>query len=185
MEEIITHHTKLQDRDLLLRPLVAEDFPLLFRWNSDREVLYFSEGADAEPYTEADIAHIYSTVAASGLCFIVEIEGRPIGECWLRSMKTPFSGGLAAFSDCRRIDLMIGEKEFWGKGYGTRIIGLLCAFAFENTSCSHVFSGSIFDYNQRSIRAFEKNGFRLFKTVECGTGLVQKVFFKGKLNKTF
>ncbi len=34
--------------------------------------------------------------------------------------------------DCRRIDLLIGEKEFWGRGIGTCVIRLLTEFGFES-----------------------------------------------------
>lgn len=54
---------------------------------------------------------------------------------------------------------MIGEKEHWGKGWGTRIIGLLTRFAFEVCGVDILYEPEIADYNPRSRRAFEKNGY--------------------------
>ena len=36
--------------------------------------------------------------------------------------------------DCRRIDLMIGEKQLWGRGIGTEVIRMLTEFGFEKAA---------------------------------------------------
>ena len=62
--------------------------------------------------------------------------------------------------DVRRIDMCIGEKEFWGKGIGTILVRMLVKFAFEKEGVDvlHCFCE---DYNVRSRRVWEKNGFSL------------------------
>ena len=68
-------------------------------------------------------------------------------------------------TDVRRIDMSIGEKAYWGKGIGTIFIGMLVKYAFENKSVDvlHCLSE---DYNIRSRRVWEKNGFSLILTEE-------------------
>ena len=111
----------------------------------------------------------------------------PIGECRIRPMASPFSEPLKSSTDCRRIDIVLGEKDSWGKKYGSRAIGFLCRFAFENTSCTHVFACDIFDYNVAAVKAFENNGFKTYRTVPAASdedpGLI--TLFKAKLNKIF
>lgn len=186
MSVIRSHSTSFRDGDLLLRPLTDADLPLLARWNADPEVLHFSEG-DVEPYTEEDVASVYGTVSRTADCFLIEAEEMPIGECWIRPMRSPFPEPLRNSTDCRRIDIMIGEPSFWGKGYGSRAIGLLCCYALENTSCTHLFACGILDYNERCRKAFEKNGFRLYKELPALSDDQpgQLTLFKGKLNKIF
>jgi len=60
--------------------------------------------------------------------------------------------------DVRSIDLCIGEKEYWNKGIGTRMIGMMVAFTFdgEQVDVLHCFCE---DYNVRSRRMWEKHGF--------------------------
>lgn len=60
--------------------------------------------------------------------------------------------------DVRRIDMSIGEKEYWGKGIGTCFIGMMVDFAFygEHVDVLHCFCE---DYNVRSCRMWEKHGF--------------------------
>jgi len=57
--------------------------------------------------------------------------------------------------------MMIGEKCYWNRGIGTSLIKMLVEFAFEyeNVDVLHVI---VSDYNVRSQRVFEKNGFTLF-----------------------
>ncbi|MCB0111751.1 MAG: GNAT family N-acetyltransferase, partial [Caldilineaceae bacterium] len=91
--------------------------------------------------------------------------GQPIGECWLQEMNLARIRCTYPAQDCRRIDLMIGEKALWGQGLGTEIIGLLCHFAFTQVGVDAVFGCDIADYNPRSLRAFQRNGFSIVNTL--------------------
>lgn len=66
-------------------------------------------------------------------------------------------------TDIRRIDMTIGEKAFWGKGIGTLFVGMLVKYAFE-CECVDVLHCFCEDYNFRSRRVWEKNGFLLVLT---------------------
>jgi len=57
------------------------------------------------------------------------------------------------------IGLGIGEREFWGKGYGTDMLGLILQYAFNEINLKRVSLG-VFEYNPRAIRTYEKAGFR-------------------------
>lgn len=187
MPFIRSHTLTLTDGIVTLRPMTDEDLPLLYRWNGDEDVLHFSEG-DVEPYTPEEVDSIYQSLSKKADCFIVEAEdGTPIGECRLQPMKAPFPPPLGNSADCRRVDIVIGEKDYWGKEYGSRAIGLLCRQVFERTSCSHLFSCGILDYNERCRKAFEKNGFKLFESIPADGDDVpgQMTLFKGSINKIF
>jgi len=54
----------------------------------------------------------------------------------------------------------IGEREFWGKGYGTDAMQLLLRYAFTELNLRRV-SLTVFDFNERALRSYEKAGFRL------------------------
>ncbi|MCL2408686.1 MAG: GNAT family N-acetyltransferase [Oscillospiraceae bacterium] len=158
----ITLHGSTGEHDITLRPLCDEHLPLLYKWNADPEVLYWCEGEDVQE-NDADTVHIiYGNVSQAAFCFLVEVDGYPIGGCWLQKMNMKsILERYPSNADVRRIDMMIGEKDYWNRGIGATFIGMLVEFAFsvENVDVLHVFS---FDYNVRSQRVFEKNGFRLF-----------------------
>lgn len=63
--------------------------------------------------------------------------------------------------DCRRIDLMIGEKEYWSRGIGTVAISLLTGYAFIDENADIIYNPDIADYNIRSLRAFQNAGYRI------------------------
>lgn len=142
-----------------LTPLTDQHLPLLYRWNSDPEVLYWCEEEDVTCNDRETVRLIYGSVSQHAFCFLIEADGMPIGECWLQEMNLPYiRDRYPAGTDVRRIDMMIGEKDWWNRGIGTEVIRLLCVFAFQQ---EHVQILSCFcdDYNLRSRRAFEKNGF--------------------------
>lgn len=74
--------------------------------------------------------------------------------------------GTATLSEINRnhgrgvVGLMIGEKEYWDKGYGTEIIKLVVDYAFKRLGLHKVMAGVI-DGNQASIKAFQKAGFEI------------------------
>ncbi|MBE0696624.1 MAG: GNAT family N-acetyltransferase [Anaerolineaceae bacterium] len=47
--QLSTHPITLPGRLVTLRPMSEADWPVLLRWNSDPEVLYYSAGDDNEP----------------------------------------------------------------------------------------------------------------------------------------
>jgi RimJ/RimL family protein N-acetyltransferase len=52
----------------------------------------------------------------------------------------------------------LGEREYWGKGYGSDAMSILLHYAFEELNL-HRLSLSVFEYNSRAIRSYEKAGF--------------------------
>jgi RimJ/RimL family protein N-acetyltransferase len=57
------------------------------------------------------------------------------------------------------VGLGIGETEYWSKGYGTDVMNILLRFAFSEINLRRI-SLSVFEYNPRAIRSYEKAGFR-------------------------
>ena len=57
------------------------------------------------------------------------------------------------------VGLGIGETEYWSKGYGTDVMNILLRFAFTEINLRRV-SLTVFEYNPRAIRSYEKAGFR-------------------------
>ncbi len=57
------------------------------------------------------------------------------------------------------VGLGIGETEYWSKGYGTDVMNVLLRFAFTEINLRRV-TLTVFEYNPRAIRSYEKAGFR-------------------------
>ena len=168
---------------IVLRPLSDKDLPYLYKWNSDPEVLYWKEGENVESYPIEVVHQIYGGISQNNYCFAIEVNGKIIGECWLQKMNLPKVKSMYdSETDVRRIDMSIGEKEYWGKGIGTLFIGVLVKFAFE---CEHIDVLHCFceDYNIRSRRVWEKNGFKLVLTEEIPEPHKGKLQYHWRLTK--
>jgi len=55
--------------------------------------------------------------------------------------------------------MAIGEKEFWGKGYGTETTALLLEYGFRNLGLHNIML-RVFANNEAAIRAYQRAGFR-------------------------
>ena len=96
-------------------------------------------------------------VAAGRLHFFTILErasGDAIGSCDVR----PDEDGSRAM-----VGLWIGEP-YQGKGLGSAVIGELARYAFEVLDVARV-EADVFVGNMRSRRAFERNGFKLLRTI--------------------
>ena len=58
------------------------------------------------------------------------------------------------------LGIMIGEKEFWGKGYGSDALREVLRISFEKMNLNRVYL-RVFENNSRAIRAYEKCGFHI------------------------
>ena len=154
-----THPVYLHTPRLHLRPMTDADWDILLRWNQDPDVLYYADGAEVTAYTLDQIKRIYGGISQAAFCFIAELDSQPIAEAWLQAMNLSRIIEAHPGCDCRRIDLSIGEKQYWNKGLGTEIIRALVDFGFAEEKADFIFACDIADYNSRSRAAFAKVGF--------------------------
>lgn len=163
------HGVVLRGHRVLLRPMTEDDWDYLLKWNNDPDVMELADQGEFREVELSDIQAIYRWISTHAHCFIIEVDGRPIGECWLQQMNLKRIVDQFPGEDIRRIDLAIGEKELWGKGYGTETIGLLVNFGFSNEKTAAIFAIVSSD-NSRSLRAFQKCGFKRHDLVQFEDG---------------
>ncbi|MBN2146051.1 MAG: GNAT family N-acetyltransferase [Anaerolineales bacterium] len=56
------------------------------------------------------------------------------------------------------LGIMIGDKTFWNRGYGTEAVRLLVKHGFQTLNLHRIFL-RVFETNPRAIRSYEKAGF--------------------------
>ncbi len=78
-------------------------------------------------------------------------EKQLIGNCGVHRLDWKNRSGL--------FGIVIGDKNYWNKGYGTDATRTLLRFAFEQLGLNRV-ELEVYDFNPRAIRAYEKAGFR-------------------------
>ncbi len=138
---------------IYLRPIEPEDLPLIQRWINDPEIRIL-EG-EVLPTSISDekewLENLYKDKSKVWFVVALKDNDKMIGT----------GGFLRIYYIWRNADLsiMIGEKEEWGKGYGTEAIRLLLNYGFEALNF-HRISLGVFDFNKRAIRAYKKAGFK-------------------------
>lgn len=53
----------------------------------------------------------------------------------------------------------LGERQYWGQGYGSDALEILLRYAFRELGLRRV-SLTVFEYNPRAIHTYEKAGFQ-------------------------
>jgi len=138
---------------LYLRPIEAEDLPFIRQWANDPDVRRLT--GEALPMSKAGADEFLERVRQDKerVWFVVVLKenDRVIGE----------AGLLRMFHPWRNTDLsiIIGDKEAWGKGYGTQAILLLLDYAFGYLGFHRVSVGVV-GFNERALRFYEKVGFK-------------------------
>ena len=68
------HSYTLSNRegDLVLRPLTDVHLPLLYKWNSDPKVVYWSDDGNDTSFDKETVRAIYSHVSKNALHFLIE-----------------------------------------------------------------------------------------------------------------
>jgi len=157
--------TLTSDGGVRLRGLRAEDAdgPYL-RWMNDPEVTRFLESR-FYPATPDGLRRFLASATADGKSVpfaIVTTDGdRHIGNIKI--------GGIDWIHRAADVGLLIGEKDCWGKGYGTSAIRLATQYAFDVLNLRRAFAG-IYAPNTGCIRAFEKAGY-------CREGVKRRHYF--------
>jgi len=65
------------------------------------------------------------------------------------------------------LGIMIGNKEYWGLGYGTDIVNTLLRYLFEVVGLEKVYLHTL-AWNYRAQASFRKSGFRSVRSVRRG-----------------
>jgi RimJ/RimL family protein N-acetyltransferase len=135
-----------------LRALDEDDLELWWRWCNDWEVGRWMINRYPSPKSDErdDIREMMKSEPDHKVFAIETHEGDLIGGCDLTHI---------SWEDRRaQLGLAIGEKGYWGKGYGTDATWTLVRFGFEEMNLNRV---QLFVYadNVRAIRCYEKLGF--------------------------
>jgi RimJ/RimL family protein N-acetyltransferase len=136
-----------------LRPQEKEDLPDIQKWANDPQIRPLTgevrpmSATGAEEWSERvrnDRDRVWFVVA-------LKENDQLIGE----------AGLLRMFPDWRTTDLslILGEKDAWGKGYGTEAILLLLDYAFGFLNFHRVSVGVV-GFNERAIHFYKKVGFK-------------------------
>jgi RimJ/RimL family protein N-acetyltransferase len=150
---IISKHEPLVSRRVILRPFSRDDLPFVQKWFNDAEVRKLTGEVAPMDSVEAEKFFESLRVDKNRLWFAVILKrgNRVVGEAGLLRMFKPWR--------CTDMSVVIGEKDAWGKGYGTEAGHLLLDYAFERLGFHRVSVGVV-GFNRRALRFWRGLGFR-------------------------
>jgi aminoglycoside 6'-N-acetyltransferase len=181
---------------ITFRRLARTDLATLRRWLNTPHVYEWwgrrggpgsLGGAGAAAATEAEVEAKYGpTIDQGGTTqrYVVECDGDPVGLIQWYHLRD-FADYARAISEdptcCAGLDVFIGEADFIGRGLGSQAIQqFVTTIVFQQPDVARAITGPA-KTNSRSIRAFEKAGFRLarFATI-AGEPTPEAVLVRGK-----
>ena len=145
-----------QGKKVRLRAFDNSDLMACLSFSNDYSVMRGASGAILYPSTVDDEARAMgqNTSYTSGeYQFAVETlaEGRFIGKCGFTRVN--WKNRVAELA------ILIGDKDYRGKGYGADAIQILCRFGFEEMNL-HKIKALVFDFNVAALKCYQKCGFQ-------------------------
>lgn len=143
----------LKGDKVVLRAIEDEDLPAFARWANDLEVELLGGG---DPPTPQSVAHVRSEherrdkESSDNVNFAIEADGKLIGMVGLFRTDT-----TARTSE---LGIVIGEREYWGRGYGQDAIRTVVDYAFRHRNYQRVWL-TVTDSNARALNAYKRCGF--------------------------
>ncbi|MDR0301163.1 MAG: GNAT family N-acetyltransferase [Treponema sp.] len=147
------YYKKLVGKKCYLSPIDLNDAEKFTEWLNDLEVttnlgpLYsgiINVEGEKEILKDLSQKHNYS---------IIDIETNElIGNCGFLEIDN--------VNQIAEIGIFIGNKKFWGKGYGTEALVLLIDYGFKALNLHNILL-KVFSFNERAMKCYEKVGFKI------------------------
>ena len=179
---IISGAKMIVGEKVILRAIEPSDVRQLWEWTQDEELMRLRD-FPAPPTSLAAAQKEYEE-SLGGCCnclrlAVTTVSGELIGESALRSVDQRV--GSADFT------IAIGNKTYWGQGYGTDATRALAKYAFEQMHL-HRITLYVHASNTRAIRVYEKCGFKhegRLRQAEYLDGEYSDVLVMGLLREDF
>ena len=140
---------------IYLRALSPRDLKSGYlKWINDREINRFLM-AGIMPTTMAKLKHYYETIKGSKkdimFAIVVKKNDKYIGNIKI--------GGIDWVNRHAHCGRLIGEKRYWGKGYGTEALRLAMDYAFNTLNLNRLYNVILKD-NIAAIKSCQKLGMK-------------------------
>jgi RimJ/RimL family protein N-acetyltransferase len=142
----------LEGKLVRLRALTPEDYPRLNEFKNDVEVELLGGGDPPHPVSLARTTEFFDELAKKRdeLGFAIEADGVFIGDCGLFHINRV--AGTA------EVGIGIGDRSYWGKGYGREAMALLVDYGFRLQNLRKIWLETHAS-NERAIRSYRAVGF--------------------------
>ncbi len=148
----------LSGKKVSLRPMKPQEVKLIYKWANNPDVIpyWYKKRMSLKQIKEDWKPHYFSDkIPQWGRCFAIQVEGKPLGMINYNK--------IDKLNKKVEIDIIIGEKKNWNKGYGTDAVKTLINYLFKEFKLNEIWIAP-HTTNPRAIRAYEKAGFKKILT---------------------
>lgn len=149
---------RVRGRKVVLRQKTIADAERDYAWRCDPELARYDATRPLRISFEdfvADYEEDLRRASAHGQRFAIEtLDGRHIGNCMYY--------GANYHRQEAELGILIGDRDYWGRGYGTDSIRTLLRYIFQCTSLNRIYLRTL-DWNVRAQRSFAHCGFHEFR----------------------
>jgi RimJ/RimL family protein N-acetyltransferase len=139
---------------VVLREKRFSDADSDYAWRCDAELARYDATAplklSVKEYTLYYIEQLKHPRENSSWFAIDSLDGKHIGNCMYYDVE---EGRKQA-----KIGIIIGDRDYWGRGYGAEAVNLLVDYIFEKTNLERLYLDTL-EWNARAQRCFQKCGF--------------------------
>ena len=142
----------IRGKRIILRPLFKRDIPQLLQWINDTEITQYLMAylPITEDQEEKWLEGLPARLDTDIIFAITTLDGKLIGNMGLHGInwkdRTASTGAL------------IGDKDYWGKVYGTEAKMLILNYAFNTLNLRKI-NSSVLAFNERSHAYLKKCGY--------------------------
>ena len=163
----------LQSNTVYLRPYEERDVKYIHEWFNDPEVTHFmftgqkpTREEQVKKIIEDDIGHGQDSRKLESIKTIMDHETQAVTNtifmvCDVGTDEVIGLVGLYEIHQTARkaeMRIIIGNKAYWGKGFGTEITEMINFYGFDRLNLHRIYLG-VTDENKGGVRAYEKAGY--------------------------
>lgn len=144
------------EKSIILKPLSPQDVTSFYTWLNDEEVIKYSLSLFQRLITMEDIDRWFVSV-------VNDFKNYNRGIFLADSNKLIGYAGICNLSKANKSGeyfIFIGDRNQWGKGFGSQVTKLIVAFGFEELNLNRIML-TVSEPNGGAIKAYKNAGFKL------------------------
>ncbi len=142
---------KLAGKKCYLAPMDINDAEKFTAWLNDLEVTVFTQLAHQSLNIDKEREILPLLGKNHNYSIINKENDQLIGSCGLMDIDN--------IHQSAEIGIIIGDKDYWDKGYGSEALSLLIDYAYKYLNLFNIML-RVYAFNERGISCYEKIGFK-------------------------
>lgn len=132
----------------IVREIVKDDLPIIYNYLSDNEIAFltdFNRNINYEDFVNKYNLY-FSNNCLDLKIFTIVLDSKVVGKMEI---------GYDLENKTGTFEIMVGDKQLWGKGIAIKALQVLFSYGFNNLGLNRM-SCEVFSFNKRSLKLMKK-----------------------------